>query len=228
MRSADRERALELRVKHKMGYGAIAKELSVPKSTLSYWLKDLPLSPDRVLELRRQAWSRGEASRELFRQTMRKKRDVRDEAVYRAQKKKLGTLSSQSLFVAGLMLYLAEGGKNNAYATALANTDPRLIKFFVWWLQKFLKVPKKNIRMQLHLYESMNIREQERFWMKLGGLTEKQLYKTQIRPLKQGSFSYSESFRHGTCQVYVSGRKYKTALTLSIKVFFDTYNRPRA
>ena len=159
---------------------------------------------------------------------MRKKRDAHDEGVYRVQKKRLGTLSGQSLFVAGLMLYLAEGGKNNDYATVLANTDPRLIKFFLWWLQKFFKVPKKNIRMQLHLYESMNIREQERFWLKLGGLSKKQLYKTQIRPLKPGSFSYSESFRHGTCQVYVSGRKCKIALTLSIRAFFDTYSTQRA
>ena len=228
MRSADRERALELRIKQQMSYGAIAKLLLVPKSTLSYWLKDLPLSAERVLELRRQAWGRGEASRELFRQTMRKKRDAHDEGVYRKQKSRLGTLSSQSLFVAGLMLYLAEGTKNNDYAIVLANTDPRLIKFFIWWLQKFFKVPKKNIRMQLHLYQSMNIREQEKFWLKLGGLKKEQLYKNQIRPLRPGSFSYSESFRHGTCQVYVAGRKYKIALTLSIKAFFDTYNGPRA
>src|SRR3989338_4494728 len=123
MRAADREKAVRMRTDQQMGYGMISKELGVPKSTLSYWLKDLPLSAERVLELRREAWGRGEASRELFRQTMRKKRELRDEQVYREQKKKLGVLSRQSLFVAGLMLYLAEGGKKDRYVVAISNTD---------------------------------------------------------------------------------------------------------
>src|ERR1700690_4301294 len=195
MRYADREKALTLRIKHQMGYGAIAKELSVPKSTLSYWLRDLPLSKERVLELRREAWSRGEASRELFRQTMRKKRDARDENVYQEQRRKFIRISSQTLFVAGLMLYLAEGTKKNDYTIGLANTDPRLIKFFIRWLQKFLDVPHSKMKMQLHLYESMDINKERRFWLKQTGFLQKQLYKDQIRSLRPRSFSYPESFR---------------------------------
>jgi len=228
MRAADREKAVRMRTDQQMGYGMISKELGVPKSTLSYWLKDLPLSAERVLELRREAWGRGEASRELFRQTMRSKRDERDRYIYIEQKKKLGKLSQQSLFVAGLMLYLAEGSKKDEYRISLANTDARLISFFIWWLQRFLKVPKKQIRLQLHLYQSMKIQEQEKFWLKETGLLKRQLYKHQIRPLRPNSFSYPESFRHGTCQLSVSGRRYKAELMLSIKAFLDTYNKPRA
>ncbi|HEY4487429.1 MAG TPA: hypothetical protein VI483_01535, partial [Candidatus Paceibacterota bacterium] len=127
---AERNKALELRIKHQLGYSAIAKQLNVSKSTLSRWLQELPLSEQRILELRREAWGRGEASRELFRQTMRKKREARDEKVYREQKKKLGKLSNQAAFVAGLMLYLAEGDKKDQYHIGLANTDPRIISFF--------------------------------------------------------------------------------------------------
>ncbi len=223
MRSADREKAVRMRIDQQMGYGTIAKELGVPKSTLSYWLKDLPLSPERVLQLRREAWSRGEASRELFRQTMRKKREIREQKIYLEQKKKLGRLSRQSLFVAGLMLYLAEGTKKDYYKLCLANTDPILVKFFIWWLQEFLNVPKKEIRLQLHLYESMDIKKEEQFWLKETCLKKTQLYKHQIRSLRPGSFSYPESFRHGTCQICLNRGKYKTQIMLSIKAFLDTY-----
>src|SRR5947209_3004328 len=130
MRSADKDKAIELRIKHQWGYGMISKELKVPKSTLSAWLKDLPLSESRILELRREAWSRGEASRERFRQTMRKKQEVERERVFKAVAHKLGKISNQSLFVAGLMLYWAEGTKRNYYSIGLANTDTGLIKFF--------------------------------------------------------------------------------------------------
>src|SRR3989344_4464509 len=201
MRSADREKALKLRLKYQLGYGTIAKRLSIPKSTLSYWLKDSPLSAERVLELRREAWGRGEASRELFRQTMRKKRELRDEQVYRGQKKKLGVLSRQSLFVAGLMLYLAEGGKKDRYVVAISNTDAWVIQFFIFWMEMFLKVPKSKMRVQLHLYESMNLRNEKKYWIRQLGLPESQFYKSSIRSLRPGSFSYPESFRHGTCKL---------------------------
>lgn len=225
MESKERSRALELRTKYQLGYGAIAKQLSVSKSTLGRWLKDLPLSEKRILELRREGWSRGEASRELFRETMRKKREEREESVYRKQRKYLGRLSRQSLFVAGLMLYLAEGDKKDKYHIGLANTDPQVIKFFLWWLITFLRVKKSNIRIQLHLYESMDLTAQRKFWRKLTRLPEKQFYKEQVRPLRPGSFSYPESFRHGTCKIYFNGIEKTSKLMLSIKAFLDTYDR---
>ena len=88
MKSAQREKAIELRLTQKLGYGAIAKQVKVSKSTLSRWLEDLPLTEERVLELRREAWGRGEARRERFRQTMRAKRDERERQIYISTAKK--------------------------------------------------------------------------------------------------------------------------------------------
>lgn len=223
MKAIERDKALELRIKHQLGFGTIAKQLSVSKGTLSRWLKDYPLSPKRIQQLRRENWNRGEAKRELFRQTMRKKRDARIERRFREVQKKFQKLSDQSLFVAGLMLYLAEGDKKNEYHIGLANTDAQLIRFFIWWLRRFLKVPTSRMRGLLHLYTDMDIEKEKRYWVKQTGLSKKQFYKDQIRPIRPGSFSYPESFRHGTCKIYVNGVKEKTELMLSIKAFFDTY-----
>ena len=154
MKVRERELAIQLRVEQKLGYGEISKRLNVPKSTLSAWLKEYPLSEQRILELRREAWSRGESKKERFRETMRKRREERDREVYTRQKARLGKLNKQSLFVAGLMLYLAEGSKKNDYSVVLANTDARLIHFFVWWMQEYLQVKKDSLRIQLHLYEN--------------------------------------------------------------------------
>ncbi|MFZ2886591.1 MAG: hypothetical protein WA021_02090 [Minisyncoccia bacterium] len=223
MKAVERDKALELRIKHQLGFGTIAKQLSVSKGTLSRWLKDYPLSEKRVLELRRENWSKSEAKRELFRQTMRKKRDARTQKHYLAVRKKFKKLTRQSLFVAGLMLYLAEGDKKNEYHIGLANTDAELIKFFIWWLEEFLNISKSKMRGLLHLYEDMNLEKERKYWVEQTSLPRKQFYKDQIRPIRPGSFSYPESFRHGTCKIYVNGVKEKTELTLSIKAFFDTY-----
>ncbi len=224
MRAKEKDEAIELRTKHQWGYGMISKKLGVPKSTLSSWLRNLPpLSPARILELRRESWGRGEASRELFRQTMRKRREAREIKLYSEIKKKFRNVSSQSYFVAGLMLYLAEGDKRDQYSIGLANTDPQIINFFIWWLQKFLGIPESKIKVQLHLYESMNLDSERDFWIKETGLSKTQFYRPNVRPIRPNSFSYSESFRHGTCKINVYSLQHKSRLSLSIKAFFDTY-----
>lgn len=225
MKTAERERALELRIGQQLGYGAIAKELKVSKSTLSRWLQDMPLSEDRILTLRRDAWGRGEAKRERFRQTMRAKRDERERLIYLQQKRKFSNISKEALYIAGLLLYEAEGDKKSRSDIAFTNTDPAMVFFFARWIVRFLGMPKKKLRIQLHLYENMDIRAEESFWIKQLGLTTKQLWKSQVRPLRPKSFSYRDTSRHGTCKLYIGSVPKKTELRLSIRAFFDTYDK---
>lgn len=228
MKSAQREKAIELRLVQKLSYGEIAKQVKVAKSTLSRWLEDLPLSEERMLELRRDAWNKGEAKREKFRETMRAKRDKRESEIYLVQKKKLSKISEQSLFVAGLMLYAAEGDKKSRAEIAFSNSDAVMVAFFARWLERFLDIDQGKLRIQLHLYENMDISAEESYWKKHLGMKQSQLCKTQVRPLRAGGFSYREPFRHGTCKLYIGGVVKKAELMLSIRAFFDTNStRPR-
>ncbi len=219
-----RQKAIEMRLKEEASYSEIKKKLGVPKSTLSYWLREYPLSNERIYELRKIGWGKGEASRERYRNTMREKKEVKRECVYQKQKQKLKNLSKDSLYVAGLMLYSAEGGKKDSYRITLANTDPAIILFFIKWLDMFFGINVEKLRFQLHLYENMNIGEEEKFWSKVLGDIEKcQFYKTQIRALKKGSFTYEGSHSHGTCSIFVSNVDKKMKLMESIRAFYDLH-----
>ena len=223
MKSELREQAIKFRIKNELSYGEISKRLNVSKSTLSYWLGDIPLSEKRMKELRKNAWQKGEASREKFRLTMREKRKKNYDQVYEGQKKKLKNLKAQSFFVAGLMLYLGEGDKKNRSRIGLSNTDPKLILFFKEWLRQFLEVSPMDMRAELHLYENMDIAKEEKFWQDTLSFPRSQFYKVQVRKLREGSFSYSESFRHGTCSFYVNGAKKKEEIMAAINAFVDMY-----
>ena len=225
MKAAQREQAIELRINQKLGYKVIAEQVKVSKGTLSRWLEDLPLSEERILELRRAGWSKGEAKRERFRQTMRAKRDKREQEIYLAQKKKFSKISDSALFIAGLMLYAAEGDKKAKADIAFTNTDPILVLFFVRWIVRFLGFPKERLRIQLHLYENMNVGAEERFWIRQLGISKKQLWKSQVRALRPKSFSYRDTSRHGTCKLYVGSVPKKAEVKLSIRAFFDTYSK---
>ena len=219
MKSNERTEALRLRLELNMSYSQIKERLNLSKSTLSYWLRDFPLSESRIAELKLAGWSNGEASRERFRKTMREKKEKKAELVYKTQLKKLDGLPDIALFVAGLMLYLAEGDKKNIGRISIANTDYRTIKFFLSWLRKFMRVNIASVRVQLHLYENMNINEEFNFWTKALGLSNAQFYKPSIRPVLKNSFNYRESYRHGTCSVYCLSTEKKTELMMAIKAF---------
>ena len=223
MKTALREQAMRLRLEKQMSYLAIRKELGVSKSTLSYWLREHPLSEKKILELRRVGWGKGEASRERYRNTMRKKHEERVDEIYKEQKTKFKKISKQSLFVAGLMLYLGEGAKKDSYNITLANTDPTIIQFFIKWMKEFLGIERKYIRPQLHLYENMDIKKETKFWENILGIKEDRFYKTQIRLLRPASFTYKSSYNHGTCQVNFCNREKKEELMMAIKAFTDLY-----
>lgn len=224
MKSGERQKVLEFRTKYQLGYGEIAKRVKVSKSTLSRWLKDMPLSEKRILELRRNAWSKGEAKREQFRLTMRLKKAERHKRIYEQQLALLGNLSDRDLYIAGLMLYAAEGDKRTEAEIAFANTDWVMTRFFADWLAQFLCISREKLKIQLHLYENMNVKKEERFWMRELGFSKVQLVKSQVRPLR-GAYSYQEPDRHGTCKLYVGGVEKKAELMLSIKAFFAIQSR---
>ena len=218
-----REKVIKLRTEKELSYSEIRKRLNIPKSTLSYWLREYPLNEKKILELRRAGWKKGEASREKYRLTMRKKREEKARKVYEVQRQKLLNISKDAFYVAGLMLYLGEGDKKNNTRICLANTDPSIINFFIKWMDDFLEIEREDVRIQLHLYENMEIKKEERFWQEILRIKQKQFYKSMIRKTRKASFSYSESFRHGTCSIYVLGVEKKLTLTMAIQAFLDIY-----
>jgi len=225
MNSQLREQAIKLRTEKNLSYGEIRKRLDIPKSTLSYWLREFPISEERILELRRQGWKKSEAGRERFRNTMREKKKLKDREVYNKYKKRFAEFSKDVFLAAGLMLYLGEGGKKNNARISLANTDPMIIKFFIKWMIDFLGIAEENIKAQLHLYENMDIDKEEKFWENELGLPKTQFYKSAIRKLQKKSFSYKESYRHGTCSIYVLGVEKKREVMMAIQAFLDCYKK---
>lgn len=219
MKTEVRAEALRMRLEQDMSYSQIRKQLKVSKSTLSYWLRDFPLSESRIAELKHEGWTNGEASRERFRKTMREIREKKADEQYRAQLVKMRQLPGIAYYVAGLMLYLAEGDKKNVGRISIANTDCRTISFFMRWLERFMDVDLNRIKIQLHLYETMKIDEEFEFWRKALGFNIKQFYKPSIRPVLKNSFNYRESYRHGTCSTYYLSTEKKTELMMAINAF---------
>lgn len=132
------EKALALKLREQgKTYSEIRDVVSVSKGTLSIWLRDKPLSPERMREVR----DFSEKRIESFRNTMRQKREARLLLSYKRVGTDIDSINDRELFISGFFLYWAEGTKVYNADTSLSNTDPQVLKFFIKWLE-LLGVPK--------------------------------------------------------------------------------------
>lgn len=93
------------------------------------------------------------------------------EALRAEADERLQEISDQEFLIAGLALYAAEGNKRDGEVT-LANTDPRMIRFFCVWLRRFFAVDESRLRVRLYLHEGLDIGEANAFWSELTGIPE--------------------------------------------------------
>ncbi len=223
MKALLREQAVQLRLKDELSYSEIRRKLNVSKSTLSYWLRGLPFSEQRIRLLRRQGWEKGEASRERFRLAMRKRREEKERQSYEQYLQNFARFPDSAFFLAGLTLYAAEGEKTTTSRIMLANTDVRLLRFFLSWFERYFSISQRQFKAQLHLYENMDIAKEKKFWEDALQFSPRQFMKSQVRIVRKSSFSYRESFRHGTCSLYYGSVEKKRQVMTAIQALFDQF-----
>jgi len=217
-RLRDHEKTLTLR-KQGMSYSQIRSIIKVSKSTLSLWLKNYPLSKERIKELR--AFS--EQRIERFRETVRQKREKRLTETYQTQKQLILPLSNRELFIAGLLLYWGEGTKCRRDGLSISNNDPSVIRFFIYWLKKSLAILKKKIRILLHLYNDMNINNELNYWSKILRIPLRQFNRSYIKKTPSTRINHKGGFGHGTCNVRINSVPLAEKIFMSLKVISNKY-----
>jgi len=218
-RFKDHEKAIILR-KKEMSYNQIRKILKVSKSTLSIWLRNYPLSEQRIRQLR--DWS--EQRIEKCRETKRRKKERRLKETYETQKKFILPLEKRELFMLGLGLYWGEGAKFKMDRLSISNTDPALINVFIYWLTKSLGIPRKKIRVLLHLYKDMDIKKEMHFWSDILKIPLSQFNAPYIKKTSSERIDHKGGFGHGTCNLGINSVPLAEKILMGLKVISDYYN----
>lgn len=190
-----KQKAIQLRMQG-LSYSQIKESIKVSKGTLSAWLKEYPLPEERIRALR----GNNPKRIERFRNTMAAKKEERLRISFKKVAHDLGVLNNRDMLVAGFFLYWGEGSKTAAATTALTNTNPAMLIFFIKWL-KLLGVKKSDMRVKLHLYSDMDIEKTKTWWSKKLGIPLVQFRKSYIKESAQSNAIYKGYFRYGTCTV---------------------------
>lgn len=218
----DRQKAIDLRKKG-MTYSEIRQKLTVSKSTLSDWLRKYPLTSEQIRLLENTRQRNRYLSIEKIILTKQKKYNARLVSLYEQEKKRLLTLNEKELELAGLFLYWGEGSKRMNGPLSINNTDPQVLQFALSWMEKSLKIPRGKIKVYLHLYEDMDIKQEILYWKKILDLPSSQFARPYIKKSTREKILH-KGFGHGTCGLVVNNVRLKEKVMMGIKVVADFYS----
>src|SRR5918994_4388733 len=136
----EQEQARALRAQNRT-LADIAQTLGVSKSSVSLWVRDVPFTP--TLRLRGPHRRPHPAHEAKLRQI---------EALNREGTDRIGVLSEEALFVAGIALYAGEGSKTDG-EVRFSNSDPKMVRLFCMWFRRFFEVDETRIRGRLYLHQ---------------------------------------------------------------------------
>jgi hypothetical protein len=150
-------------------YREIQAALGVPKSTLSGWLCDVPLSDEHHARLAQRS-EEGARSRAI---AIRASRIRRTEVLQAAAASEIGGLTDRELFLLGVVAYWCEGSKAKAWGrsaitTTFINSDPGLIRLFVRWTA-LVGVAPADLIYRLSIHESADVSAATAYWRSIVG-----------------------------------------------------------
>jgi transcriptional regulator with XRE-family HTH domain len=220
MKTEEQRRARELRAQG-CSVKEIERTVGVARSTVSRWVRDVPLGDDqrralaeRVTEGRLQAAERKAHAARVLRNS------------YQQEGRRLARERDGS-YAAGCMLYWAEGDKRRN-TLGLANSDPHLLRLFASFLRRHFGVADDAFRVYCNLFADHAARQQEieAFW-----LSSLELPPTCLRKSTINTYSkYSEKKRanklpYGTCKLFVHSTRIVQTIYGSIQEY-GGFERP--
>lgn len=174
----EKERVKKLRSEG-LSYGEIQKQVKVSKDTISRWCKNIVLSPkqlDRLLQNKLYGATKG---RLIGAKKQQDERIERSKLLFENGVSKIGKLSKRDRFIAGVGLYIGDGGKGDK-RFAFSNSDPKTIKFMSEWLTEFFNISPTKMAGQIWIHNNLNEKEARKYWSKLTKIPEHRIYKSYI------------------------------------------------
>jgi transposase-like protein len=146
----------------------IAKQIGVSVGSASSWCRSVKLSHGQKRLLEAHSRDPYYGGKGVYLRKLKKRTDSKIKRLQKVGIKRIGILSKRELFLAGAVLYWAEGFKKDSQA-GLASLDPAMIKFYIKWLKVCFGYQNKNLifRVTANISHKHRIKEIEIYWSKL-------------------------------------------------------------
>lgn len=112
------------------------------------------------------------------------------------------------LYGLGIGIYWGEGNKKSRYASAVANTDPNILKIFTRFLLEICRLQTDKLRYSIVCFNDTDPEEARIYWAKKLEISPKKFGKIVQIP-SQGKGTYKKKSQFGVCTISVSNTKLK-------------------
>ena len=200
----------------------ISLDFVIPKSTLSGWLRMVPLSEDirKAHQLKNRIHL--EKVRHIAVSVNKQKRDeylrsIKDRNLY------LLTLLNDPVKakIALAMLYLGEGSKGNNRMVVFGNSDPNVVRLFLRLLRFCYKIDDRKIRCTVQCRWDQNQSELITYWMSISNIPQTKFYKTQVDPRTKGKPTLRKDYK-GVCLITYLSTDVFLDIMLSIEILMGS------
>jgi hypothetical protein len=201
MKTAERNQARRMRREEGRSIKGIARLLGVSTSSVSHLVRDVQLTDAQHSAL--QARNRLHERQRLARAAMAAKARARRVVAQQEGRRRARSLGHR--YVAGCMLYWAEGSRNRN-RIVFTNSDPAMAQFFVEFIREFFDIDRERVRLACNLFADHEARQREieNFWLRTVRLPRSCLCKSTVNRYSR----YSQKKRgnklpYGTCRIVV-------------------------
>jgi hypothetical protein len=150
-----REKARTMRIERQFTIDQLAERLALPRTTIYYWVRDLPIPGSGSGT----GWL-ADAQRKGTLAMQRKFRLLREEA-YREGVATYRELAADPTFRDFVCLYIAEGYKRNRNEVSICNSDPSVMRIATLWLSRLTEA---RLRFSLQYHADQDLDELCKFW----------------------------------------------------------------
>ena len=188
----------EARRLRKLGwiYPEIQSKVSVHKTTLSKWCRDIKLTPKQIKSRGRRYANGLKGAKANY---LKRQREI--EKIQKEAEKEIRSLTPYEFKITGTALYWGEGNKSQGLA--FSNSDPELVKFMMKWFREICQVPNKKIRAYLYLHTGQDEEKMKKYWSKITKIPLNQFNKTIFKQEGSASRKYSQDQYKGTIKIQI-------------------------
>jgi acyl-CoA synthetase (AMP-forming)/AMP-acid ligase II len=203
----EKDAAIILRKQGK-SYSQIQTLLHVPKSTLSYWLHDVPMKKVFRQEILRRASKKSTDALILRNKNQTAIALERAKQIRKMAKQEVVNLFGDKLFVAGVSLYWAEGYKRGANGSKwkcvdFTNADPEMVSVMMRFFRKFCGVQENQFKVQLLAHLNVDMLASVIYWSGITGIPKSQFIKTCTALSVRSGKKRKNNLKHGTVHIRV-------------------------
>lgn len=206
------QQAVEFR-KRGFTYYEIAKIVGVSKSTVSEWLSRKKFSKQVKKDNKARANRDNRKRMALLNKARNTERDARYTEAVRSAEVEYKHYKHNSLFIAGLMLYLGHGATSPLSPVRLTTNNPKVHRIFISFIKEYTGVEDRQVHFWLLLYSGMKEEQEQKWWSRKTGLSVSRFGRTQFIRQKQ-----TKTLQHGTGNTIIGSTVLKRKLSRWIEL----------